>query len=83
MSSQVIKTTGKHLERTRERMLITAMLMAEIEQQLPVGRRSNRTKRFLAVNLAILIADYEKSISELTEQLQTLQALAQSLGGAQ
>jgi hypothetical protein len=72
MSKRVFQAAEKQLEATRERLLITSMLLTDCAKDLPVGRRSNRTKRFLAVNLKIIVADYERIIQELTEQLEAL-----------
>ena len=72
MSKRVFQAAEKQLEATRERLLITSMLMSDCAKDLPVGRRSNRTKRFLAVNLRIIVRDYERTIEELTEQLEAL-----------
>lgn len=81
MSLSTIKTTGKALEATRELLLLTSMLMADIEKHLPVGRRSKHTKRYLEINLRLVTSEHEQAINELTEQLRSLQALAQVVGG--
>ena len=57
--------------------------MVDAHSQMPLGRRSERTKQFLEVHLAIFIAEYNQAIRELTEQLHSLQVLAKALGGAQ
>lgn len=72
MSLRVFQATINQLEGTRERLLIASMLLADCAKDLPVGRRSNRLKRHLASNLRIIVRDYERSICELTEQLEGL-----------
>ena len=79
MSKRVFEHTIKQLEGTRERLLIDSMLLADCAKDLPVGRRSNRTNRYLAVNLRIIVRDYERSIRELTEQLEALREVQKAV----
>lgn len=72
MSKRVLQSAEKQIEATRERLLITSMLLSDCAKDLEVGRRSNRTKRFLAINLRIIVRDYERTIQELTGQLEEL-----------
>lgn len=82
MSNNPIKAAAHRLDVTRERLLLTSVLMHDVEQQLPLGRRSKRTKRFLAINLALFVGQYEKSIQELAEQRSRLEELSSMIGGA-
>ena len=79
MSKRVFQAAEKQLEATRERLLITSMLMSDCAKDLPVGRRSNRTKRYLAINLRIVVRDYERTIQELTEQLEALRIVKKAV----
>ena len=72
MSKRVFQAAEKQLEATRERLLITSMLMSDCAKDLPVGRRSKGTKRFLSVNLRVIVRDLETAIRDLTEQLEAL-----------
>ena len=79
MSKRVFQAAEKQLEATRERLLIDSMLLADCAKDLPVGRRSNRTKRYLAVNLRTITNDYERTIQELTEQLEALREVQKAV----
>jgi hypothetical protein len=49
--------------------------MANAQTQLPPTPRTERTKLFLAINLVVFIADYDKSVAELQAQRTALVAL--------
>ncbi len=65
----------RRLDATRTRLTNLAAEMANAQTQLPPTPRTERTKLFLAINLVVFIADYDKSVAELQAQRTALVAL--------